>query len=166
MILIALGSNLSSPAGTSGETLTAALKVMRADGIAPLKVSPFVMSEAWPDPNAPPFVNAVASVQTAFSPRELLDRLHVIEQSFGRVRRTPNAPRTLDLDLLDYEGRVVRGCLELPHPRLHERPFVLVPLSMIAPDWHHPISGAPVEELIAQLPAKGTGVRILAASQP
>jgi 2-amino-4-hydroxy-6-hydroxymethyldihydropteridine diphosphokinase len=152
MILIALGSNLPSPAGPPFETLKAALAALRANGIEPRKVSTSYESEAWPNPADPPFVNAVAQVETDLAPSALLERLHEVERAFGRVRGARNAPRTLDLDIIDYNGRVEPGPPELPHPRVSERAFVLVPLAEIAPDWQHPISGKGMTELLANLP--------------
>lgn len=152
MILIALGSNLMSSAGAPAEILAAALAALRTNEIEPVKVSRFYLSKAWPDPGDPPFVNAVAQVVTTFAPRALLGTLHAIEQQFGRTRDRRNAPRTLDLDILDYEGRVEAGPPVLPHPRMESRAFVLLPLEEIAPDWRHPVSGKHIRELIAQLP--------------
>ncbi len=149
MILIALGSNLPSAAGTPAETLAAALATLERNGIEPIKVSRFHKSEAWPNPADPPFVNAVAEVKTALPPEALLASLHEIEQSFGRLRGERNAPRTLDLDVLDYNGKVQRGPPELPHPRMKSRVFVLAPLAEIAPKWRHPVSGEEVSDLLA-----------------
>ncbi|HEX3652586.1 MAG TPA: 2-amino-4-hydroxy-6-hydroxymethyldihydropteridine diphosphokinase [Rhizomicrobium sp.] len=154
MILIALGSNLSSAAGTPAETVAAALAALRANEIEPVKVSRFYRSEAWPDRSDPPFVNAVAQLDTVLPPSTLLESLHAIERLFGRTRDRRNAPRTLDLDILDYEGRVEAGPPVLPHPRMAARAFVLLPLAEIAPDWRHPVSGGRITELIAQLPAE------------
>jgi 2-amino-4-hydroxy-6-hydroxymethyldihydropteridine diphosphokinase len=154
MILIALGSNLTSAAGTPAETLVAALAALRAKEIEPVKVSRFYRSEAWPDPSDPAFVNAVAQLDTAVAPDALLETLHAIERQFGRTRDRRNAPRTLDLDVLDYEGRTEAGPPVLPHPRMDKRAFVLLPLAEIVPDWHHPISGQKITELIAELPAE------------
>jgi|ERR1041385_8252469 2-amino-4-hydroxy-6-hydroxymethyldihydropteridine diphosphokinase len=158
MILIALGSNLPSAAGTPAETLRAALAALGAKGIEPVKVSQFYESEAWPVPDDPRFVNAVAQMGTHLSPGALLERLHAVERSFGRVRTARNAPRTLDLDILDYHGRIEAGPPELPHPRMQSRGFVLVPLADIAPEWRHPTSGLSVAELIAKLPDRGREV--------
>jgi 2-amino-4-hydroxy-6-hydroxymethyldihydropteridine diphosphokinase len=95
----------------------------------------------------------VAQVTTRLSPATLLDALHSIERRFGRKREKRNAPRTLDLDILDYDGRVEGGPPVLPHPRMETRAFVLIPMAEIAPDWRHPISGQSVAKLVVQLPA-------------
>ena len=81
-----------------------------------------------------------------------METLHGIEAVFGRSRGAANAPRTLDLDLIDYNGRIEDGALVLPHPRAAVRGFVLLPLADVAPDWRHPVSGRPVQDLIAALP--------------
>jgi 2-amino-4-hydroxy-6-hydroxymethyldihydropteridine diphosphokinase len=100
-------------------------------------------------------VNAVASLTSALPPRELLAALHDVEAEFGRERSLRNASRTLDLDLLAYEDAVIDepGGLVLPHPRLGERAFVLLPLAEIAPGWRHPVSGRTAGEMLADLPA-------------
>ena len=152
MIVIALGANLPSPAGLPAATLRAALVALEENGITPVEVSPFYRSAAWPDPSDPEFVNAVALVATAMEPAELVSALHRIEARFGRRRGMRNAPRTLDLDLVDYDGRVEGGPPVLPHPRMVARAFVLAPLKDIAPGWRHPVSGRSVEELLAALP--------------
>jgi 2-amino-4-hydroxy-6-hydroxymethyldihydropteridine diphosphokinase len=152
MVLIALGANLRSQHGEPEETLRAALAAIARRGVKVVQVSRFYRSEAWPNPSDPKFVNAAARLETAFAPIDLLRLLHEVEAEFGRVRSQRNAPRTLDLDLLDYDGQLLEGELELPHPRLVSRLFVLLPLRDVAPDWTHPVTGVSVSEAIAALP--------------
>jgi len=152
MILIALGGNLPSRAGEPAQTLAAALAALDHQGMRIAAVSPYYVTPAWPDPSDPPFVNAVARIETTLAPDALMKRLHGTETAFGRVRSRKNAPRTLDLDLLDYDGRVEDGPPVLPHPRLSVRAFVLVPLADVAPGWRHPVSGLSAAEMLAALP--------------
>ena len=100
----------------------------------------------------PWYVNAVVSIETRLQPETLLNLLHGIETRLGRVRRERNEARAIDLDLLDYNGFIRDEPPVLPHPRMHERAFVLLPLAEIAPGWKHPVLGLPVEQLIARLP--------------
>jgi 2-amino-4-hydroxy-6-hydroxymethyldihydropteridine diphosphokinase len=152
MIVIALGSSLPSRAGTPRQTLDAALDALANNAIVPVKVSRKFESPAWPDPNEPKYTNAVVLVKTDRSPRQLMEILHEIEISFGRKRGIANAPRTLDLDLIDYEGKLEVGPPALPHPRMESRAFVLLPLADVAPSWVHPRGGAMLRDLISQLP--------------
>lgn len=153
MILIALGANLPSPCGPPRATLQAALRELQRRNVSVLATSPLYESQAWPDPRDPPFVNAVAHVETDRTPPQLLTLMGDVETAFGRKTVRRNAPRPLDLDLVDYNGLVDEtGPPILPHPRLQERGFVLVPLLDVAPDWRHPVSGLNVSALIAALP--------------
>lgn len=160
MILIALGANLATRAfGPPEAGLRAALAAMPGDGLAVVRRSRFYRSAPVPPSAQPWYVNAVAEVATTLGPRELLRVLLAIEARFGRIRGERNDARALDLDLIDYDGRVghwpasndLPG-LVLPHPRAAERAFVLMPLAELAPGWRHPATGAGVGALIAALP--------------
>ena len=154
-IYIALGANLPPMGRSTAETLAAALVELEARGVGIIAQSSIWHSPAWPDPSAPPYVNAVAEVSTALPPGKLLADLHALEADFGRVRHKRWASRILDLDLLDYQGQQVDhlGGLQLPHPRMTLRAFVLLPLAEIAPDWRDPASGQSIADLIAALPS-------------
>lgn len=128
---IGLGANL----GDARETIEHALKALReTPGIESLVVAPLYGSDPV-DAQGPTFINTVAQIQTTLAPLPLLDALQSIEQAYGRERPYRNAPRTLDLDLLLYEGvTLLTPRLTLPHPRMHERAFVLRPLIDLTPD--------------------------------
>ncbi|MEO5336635.1 MAG: 2-amino-4-hydroxy-6-hydroxymethyldihydropteridine diphosphokinase [Magnetospirillum sp. WYHS-4] len=154
MILVALGANLDSPRfGPPQRTLEAALAALEGAGVRVAARSRWFRSAPVPASDQPWFVNGVVRVESGLEPVDLLALLHGIEADFGRVRSLAGAPRVLDLDLLDYEGRVMVQGLVLPHPRLNERAFVLLPLQEVAPAWRHPSSGLSVDDLIAALPA-------------
>jgi 2-amino-4-hydroxy-6-hydroxymethyldihydropteridine diphosphokinase len=150
--LISLGANIRSPAGTPAQTLRAALGAL-AQRVEITAISPFYEYEAWPEAGDPAFINAAAALRTNLQPFALMALLHEIETHFGRTRSRPNAPRALDLDLLDYDGQVLAGPLILPHPRIGERRFVLEPLRDIAPHWRHPVSGKEINDLWTDLAA-------------
>lgn len=147
---IAFGANLSNPR----ETLMQAITAMGEAGIVIDAVSNLWRSPAWPPGSgAPDYRNAVLSVQTDLGPKTLMDFLLEIETKLGRVRTVRNAPRLIDLDLIDYAGQVLNDphCT-LPHPRMAERAFVLKPMAeIVGTDWRHPVSGYSVADLIAAL---------------
>jgi 2-amino-4-hydroxy-6-hydroxymethyldihydropteridine diphosphokinase len=161
VILIGIGSNLAAlQFGSPLETAAAALEELPMAGIEIVRRSRWYLSEPVPQSDQPWFVNAVVAAATGPAPEPLLDRLLELESRFGRVRGELNAARTLDLDLLDYDGRrCTTARLVLPHPRLHERRFVLAPLCEIAPRWRHPFLGLTATELLARLPA-GQPIRV------
>lgn len=173
---IALGSNVASTAGSPAATLSVALGELAQRGLVLAAVSRFFATPAYPPGSGPEFVNAAALLTGATSPEALLSVLHGVEAGFGRNRSRAErwAPRVLDLDLIYWGDRILpdpataarwRGlaperqrteapeALVLPHPRLQDRGFVLIPLADIAPLWRHPATGASIAEMAAALPA-------------
>ena len=162
MILVALGANLPTARhGTPAEGLEAALAALAERAIRPVAKSRWYRSEPMPPATGPRFVNGVVRVETTLDPIPLMERLLAIEANFGRRRSVAGASRPLDLDLLDYDGRIVHHAggrsgpaLILPHPRLAERAFVLAPLIEVAPDWRHPVTGDTAKSLLAAVAAE------------
>jgi 2-amino-4-hydroxy-6-hydroxymethyldihydropteridine diphosphokinase len=156
-VLVALGANLPAPDGaTPLETVRrAAAALGRLPGLRLVALARWIRTAPEPAlPGAPDFVNGVARLEGAVEdPAALLAALHAIEAGAGRERPFPNAPRTLDLDLIAVGG-LVRAAPDpvLPHPRAHLRRFVLQPLAEVAPGWVHPVLGRSVEALLAGLP--------------
>jgi len=160
-VYIGLGANLPSPEyGTPRETIEAAIAALQAKGLAVVARSAFYESEPVPVSDQPWYLNAVVEVATDLSAREVLALLHSVENAFGRVRAIRNEARVLDLDLLDHRGIVRDGPDSplLPHPRLADRAFVLMPLRDIAPQWRHPVNGRSLAELLESLP-EGQSIR-------
>lgn len=170
--ILAFGGNADSPVGTPRETLNFALKSLEGHDIFPLKVSRPYVNPAYPRGSSPDFVNAVAVIQSRLDPVSLLHVLHEIEAEYGRVREKRWGPRTLDIDLIacgDIVQPDIKGyqawrdmspedqqCkspseLILPHPRIQDRAFVLVPMAEVAPEWIHPVSGLSVVQMLDNL---------------
>lgn len=156
-IYIGLGANLPHPTyGAPVDTLKAALADLGTRGIEVRRLSPWYRSAPVPASDQPWYLNAVAEIATELSADGLLAVLHEVEEAFGRIRSEPNAARRIDLDLLDFCGELASGGLgkaTLPHPRMTARAFVLRPLADLVPAWRHPVTGAPIEALVAALPA-------------
>lgn len=172
---ITLGSNATSLLGTSSDTLKFALKQLAGDSVNLVRTSPFYSTPAFPKDSGPDFVNAAAALETSLDPQALLALLHAIENHAGRTRETRWAARGLDLDLVSHNNAICPDLsiytawrdlpletqmrrapeqLILPHPRLQDRAFALIPLRDVAPDWKHPVTGQSIDELIKALPAQ------------
>lgn len=173
--LVAGGSNLGSSAGDARETVAVASQLIAGESVRLLAQSRYFRTPAFPAGSGPDFVNAAFLIESDLPPRALLDHLHQIEARLGRTRKQRWEARAIDLDLLAYGAEILPNEVEfdhwaslsadlqarqapdqliLPHPRLHQRGFVLVPLMDIAPDWRHPRLGLTVREMLARLPAQ------------
>lgn len=146
---MALGCNLPGAYTSREALLEAALAALPEEGMELVTRSSWWASAAWPDPSGPEYRNGVAIVRTDLPPAETLAALHRIEERFGRARGEANAPRTLDLDLVAHGRTVLEDDVWIPHPRAHERLFVMGPLAELASAWIHPVSGEPAFRLAA-----------------
>lgn len=153
MIYIGIGSNLN---GKNNETplqncKKALVELKKEVNIC--KISSWYKSEPIPVSNQPWFINGVIEISTNKSSLDLLEFILSIEKVFGRVREKKNEARILDLDIIDYKKKIlyIKNKLIIPHPRMHERSFVLQPLSELNPKWMHPIKKKGIKELIRNL---------------
>ncbi len=160
MILIALGSNVSGPWGNPEQTVQRAINELNQPPLRLIRASSLYKTAAFGVTDQPDFINAVAQIETELAPEALMQHLHAIELNADRRRSERWGPRTLDLDLLDYNGQIKAGDGEfeghqrpliLPHPGIGERSFVLEPLNEIAPDWIHPVHRKTSAQMLANL---------------
>lgn len=160
MIIIGIGANLEHPAfGLPRRTCGAALAVLARDTrIAIIGRSrwyasaPVIRGDTPPSRKQPWYINGAFGLKSGLDADQVLDTLLDVERRFGRERSVPDAPRTLDLDILDYRGQIIeQHNLIVPHPRLQERAFALLPIADLVADWRHPATGAPVAQLIRAL---------------
>ena len=147
---LALGSNL----GNKINNIEMAKFELEKNKIKILKSSSNYISESWPDSTKPNYINIVIKVRTKLTPLELLRVCQLVELKLGRVRSKKNAPRTCDIDIIDYDKRILNKQLILPHPRLNNRNFVLLPLFEVDKSWKHPKSKINIVNLINSLPVK------------
>ena len=149
-IYLGIGSNL----GNRRKNIEfAKLKLIQND-IRIHKSSNIYESLSWPNPNKPKFFNVILEISSNLSPLKLIDTCKEIEIDLGRKKRSKNAPRECDIDIIDYYNQKLKGKIILPHPRMHERNFVLLPLYELNKDWKHPILKQPIKKLILSLSNK------------
>ena len=149
-VFLAIGSNL----GDRFRNIELA-KIMLSDNrIKILKSSSFYETLSWPNIKNPKFLNVVLEIETNLRPLSLLDLCKKIEKSLGRKKSKKNSPRVCDIDILDYDKRNENNGINLPHPRLHQRNFVLIPLFEINKKWTHPKFKDHIKTLILKLSKK------------
>lgn len=153
MKLVALGSNISGPWGRPEQAVARALTMLDRDGLKLVAASRLMLTSPFGRPNQPDFVNAVARIETHLPPLALLQKLHAIEKAAGRGRAARWGPRTLDLDIIDYDGLVWPrpGRLTLPHPGIGGRIFVLKPIAEFAAKWRHPVNHRTAADMLRML---------------
>lgn len=150
-IYLSLGSNI----GDRESNLQAAIDRLPAAGIRALRVSPIYETEPVDYTDQRWFLNLVIEAETGLLPLQLLSATARIERDLGRIRAVPKGPRTLDIDILLYGNAVVQTpTLEIPHPRMAERRFVLAPLADLAPDLRHPVTHHTVAQMLDAAPAQ------------
>ena len=150
---LAIGSNL----GNKINNIDVTKYELEKYEIKILKSSSNYKSESWPDKSMPNFVNIIIKIKTSLKPMELLKACNLIELKMGRSRAKINAPRTCDIDIIDYNNKILvvqNNKLILPHPRMSKRNFVLLPLFEINKSWKHPKSKINIVKLINSLPIK------------
>ena len=161
IVFIGVGSNLGD---RESHLLSAKTAFLTCPAVHDLCCSPVYESNPV-DAEGGNYLNAVWSFETDSSPREILDMLHGIEEKAGRVRGSKNAPRTLDLDLLFYDAEVInKPDFQVPHPRLEDRAFVLMPLCDLAPEWEHPALKKTAKELLQRDNVKQQVIRRFSAA--
>ena len=148
---LAIGSNL----GNKLENVEKAKFELQSNKIIIVKSSSNFESVSWPNPLDPKFINIVIKVKTRLAPLELLKICNLIEKKLGRKKSSKNAPRSCDIDIIDYDKKIIKNDkLTLPHPRMNRRNFVLLPLFEISKTWKHPESKINIVKLINYLPIK------------
>ena len=146
-VYLGIGSNL----GNKKDNIEKAKFELIQNDILIEKSSSYYESLSWPNPKNPKFLNIVLKIKTSLKPVKLLDICKKIEVSLGRKKGKKNAPRECDIDVIDYNNQKTNIDIILPHPRMSQRNFVLLPLYELDKAWTHPISGQPIKKLILSL---------------
>ena len=157
MIILGLGSNLSSSFGDRFSNINMAMSYLGEYGIKIIDKSSFYETPSYPNKKNPKFINVIISVKTQLPPDDLMSVLIFIEEKVERKRNKKNDPRTCDIDIIDYNNQILSFQyknlnLEIPHKKLSSRNFVLFPLQEIFPNWKHPKTKENISSLIHKLP--------------
>ena len=157
MILLGLGSNLSSSFGDRFQNINLAVSALEGYGIQLKKKSSYYESLSYPNKRNPKFINIVIEIETHLPPEDLASLLIFIEESLERKRKEKNDPRTCDIDIIDYNNQIIDFTYKnldftVPHKKLIYRNFILYPLQEILPDWKHPKTKELISVLIENLP--------------
>jgi 2-amino-4-hydroxy-6-hydroxymethyldihydropteridine diphosphokinase len=151
IVFLSIGSNL----GSKTKNIELVKFKLEKNNIKIIKSSKNYETLSWPDKKKPKFVNIVLKVKTFLSPVDLMKKCLYIEKELGRLRNKKNEPRTCDIDIIDYDKRIIKSAksqnLTIPHPKMHKRNFVLLPLFEIAKTWIHPLKKASIKDLISAL---------------
>ncbi len=172
IVYLAFGSNQADQLKQSVEIIQSSYELLNDDSVNITTISPFFQTPAFPTGSGPDYVNSVVRAETKLDPHSLLSVLHGVEAKLGRKRKQRWGTRVIDIDLLDYQGCILPtpeiyhywrdmelnlqkttwpDNLILPHPRIQDRGFVLVPLKAVAPDWVHPVTLESIDVLIEQI---------------
>ena len=152
MILLNIGSNLDSIKGDRFFNLKKTLELIKLEKIDILKISSIYETPSYPNVKYPKFLNIGLQIECNYSPQELIKIFNKIEKKLQRFRGAKNQPRTCDIDLIDYEGKILNSkVVTIPHSRAHLRNFVLFPIKEISPAWIHPTLNKRVDFLIKRL---------------
>ena len=150
MIYIGIGSNL----GNRLNNIEKAKFLLFQNGIKIIKSSNYYESLSWPNPKEPKFFNIVIQTDTKFSPKKLLKIFKLIEKKLGRKKSLKNAPRVCDIDIISYYQKIISGNISVPHKKMHQRNFVLIPLYELDKNWFHPKFKKNIKKLIFSLSIK------------
>ena len=146
-IYLGIGSNL----GNRISNIEKAKSLLIENNVNLISVSSYFETPSWPDPKKPMFINIVIKTKCSYNPNKLLKLCKLIEKTLGRKKSTKNSPRECDIDIIDFNGLILNGKLNLPHKMMHKRSFVLFPLFEIEKNWFHPIKKTNIKKLIFSL---------------
>jgi len=152
MIYLNIGSNLPVENGGRETNILKAISYLKKLNLNSIKISSFYETPSYPNNSDPKFINLCVKFESNLKAIELLNEIKKIEKKLGRIRIKKNEPRTCDIDIIDFNGKIIKNDeLETPHPRLHLRNFVIYPLKEIEPNWFHPILNKNIDSFFQEL---------------